>query len=137
MATRTFALEVVTPDRTVFSGEAASLVAPGSEGYFGVMADHAPMVAGLAAGVIKLKEGTGKETVMAVGGGFFEVAANHAIMLADTAELAGEIDRGRAEAALQRARTRLTGGEPGADRTRARAALTRAEARLKAAVFSQ
>jgi F-type H+-transporting ATPase subunit epsilon len=133
MPDKNFRLDIVTPERLVFSGEVTSIVAPGVSGYFGIMANHQPLIVALNAGVLRFEEAVGGQTVMAIGGGFFEVSHNRAIVLADTAELAREIDAQRARSAMQRAKDRLMGkSEEKVDADRARAALQRASARLRA-----
>ncbi|MFA0763418.1 MAG: hypothetical protein XFASWVDF_001140 [Candidatus Fervidibacter sp.] len=132
---RTFTVEVVTPERVLFSSDqVVSLMAPGWEGSFGVMALHAPMVVALRTGVITLKLADGEEVRIATTGGFFEVADNRAVILCDVAELDREIDVERARRALQRALERLRNfQDPTIDRERAQQARDRAMARLKAA----
>ncbi len=127
----TFRLQVATPEKPVFSGQARSLVAPGAEGYFGVLANHAPMVALLAVGDLTVWAGDGTETHVAVNGGVLEVSGNSVTVLADTAELASQIDEQRAQRALERARKRLEEHAPDTDRARAQAALARALNRLR------
>ncbi|GBC99335.1 ATP synthase epsilon chain [bacterium HR17] len=132
---RTFTLEVVTPERVLFSSDqVVSVTAPGWEGSFGVMALHAPMVVALRTGVITVKLADGEEVHIATTGGFFEVADNRAVILCDVAELDREIDVERARRALQRAVERLRNfQDPAIDRERAQRAKERAMARLKAA----
>lgn len=130
---KAYQLEIVTPERLVFSGEVVSLSAPGVEGGFGVLANHTPFMSALEAGVIRLEDALGVEARIAISGGFFEVSKNHAIVLAEAAELAAEVDRDRARTALQRARELLSHPTAGIDLDRARRAAHRAEARLKAA----
>ena len=127
-----FMLEIITPERRVLSEEVTSLVVPTADGYVGVLAHHAPMVAGVAIGVLRYRRDDAWHAV-AVSGGFMEVADNRAVVLARTAELAGEIDVMRAEAALQRARERLADRSAGIDHTRAENAMLRALARIRAA----
>jgi len=129
----TFSLQVVTPDHTVYSGEIVSLVAPGVEGYVGVLAHHAPMLVGLAPGLLELTAPTGERLVYAITGGFLQVAANKAIVLADAAETPEEIDVRRAREALERAQARLQQAQVDIDVDRARAALMRALNRLRVA----
>ncbi|MFA0758555.1 MAG: hypothetical protein NOOUEUKL_001221 [Candidatus Fervidibacter sp.] len=132
---RTFTVEVVTPERVLFSSdEVVSVTAPGWEGSFGVMALHAPMVVALRTGVVTIKLADGEEVRIATTGGFFEVADNRAVILCDVAELDREIDVERARRALQRALERLRNfQDPTIDRERAQQARDRAMARLKAA----
>ncbi len=127
-----FEFQVITPERVVISMETSSLVVPGAEGYLGFLPDHAPMVVLLKPGVVKYKVGS-EYRRMAVTGGFMEMANNKAVILADAAELAEEIDVMRARRALERARERLASRQEGIDFARARAALERAVARIRAA----
>jgi len=139
MADRTFALEIVTPDRMVVSDDTVtSLVAPGSEGYLGVLANHAPLLVELKVGEVDVKRADDSESMIAVSGGFMEVGGNRAIILADTAELAAEIDVPRAEEAKRRAQERLSRrSEPEVDSARAESALVRALNRLHVAAHGR
>jgi F-type H+-transporting ATPase subunit epsilon len=128
-----FQLKVVTPERVVLQSNVVSVTAPGADGYFGVLAHHASMLAEIGVGKLVAQSEGGAETVMAVSGGFSEVRHNEMTVLADSAELKHEIDLARAEEALQRARGRLTEPNPGTDFSRAEAALARALNRLDVA----
>ncbi|MBS4025937.1 MAG: F0F1 ATP synthase subunit epsilon [Clostridia bacterium] len=124
-------LEVVTPERKVFSEEVSGIVVPATEGSLGVLSNHAPLITGLQIGVIKFTQ-EGKIRKMAISGGFMEVKENKVIVLADTAELGSEIDVLRAKEAKERAEKRLTDREASIDYGRVHLALHRALARLKA-----
>ena len=127
-----FALEIVTPERVIYSGQVASLQAPGSEGSFGVLAGHMPLLASLQVGLLRVAEEGGNEVQMAVSGGFTEVGREQVTVLAETAERAEEVDIQRAESSRQRAEERLARRhEEQVDVTRAQAALSRAINRLK------
>lgn len=128
---RTFHLEIVTPDRALLSEEVVSIVAPGVEGYLGVLANHAPLVTELGVGILRIRYPDDTEENVAVSGGFMEVANNRVLVLADAAERPQDIDIQRAKEALIRARQRLH--DPTMDHERARAALERAINRLKVA----
>ena len=129
-----FALEVVTPERVAYSGQVASLQAPGSEGSFGVLAGHIPLLTSLQIGRLRFVEEDGSEVQMAISGGFVEVGREQVAVLAETAERVEEIDVERAEAARARAEERLARArEKRVDVARAAAALARALNRLKAA----
>jgi len=104
MAARTFTLDIVTPDRVVVSDEAVSLRAPGVQGSFGVLVNHAPLLTELATGELEYRRENGQEIRLAVSGGFLQVFDNKITVLADAAERATEIDVTRARAALDRAR---------------------------------
>ncbi len=128
---KVFHLEVVTPDRALLSEEVVSIVAPGVEGYLGVLANHAPLVTELGVGILRVRYPDDTEENVAVAGGFMEVANNRVLVLADAAERSQDIDIQRAKEALLRARQRLH--DPTVDRERARAALEHAINRLKVA----
>lgn len=128
---KSFHLEIVTPDRSLLSEEVVSLVAPGVEGYLGVLANHAPLVTELGVGILRLRYPDDTEENVAISGGFMEVANNRVLVLADAAERPQDIDIQRAKEALLRARQRLY--DPTMDHERARAALERAINRLKVA----
>lgn len=129
----TLRLEVVTPARTVIEAEAESITVPGAQGRLGFLAGHAPIVAGLSLGIVEYGPAHGEKQRMAITGGFVEVADNKVSVLADAAELAGEIDVARAMAAKERAERRLRERAANIDRARAEAALARAVNRLRAA----
>ena len=118
----------------VVSAEVDEVVAPGSEGYFGVLPGHAPFLATLGSGEVMYRIGR-DEHHLAVHGGFAEVRTDKVIILADSAERPDEIDRARAEKALERAETRLggRGGEENVDFNRARSTAARAFTRLSVA----
>lgn len=127
-----FTLEILTPDRIVYSGEASYLRAPGTEGSFGVLANHIPFLTTLDIGEIEVEIGN-KKRFFATGGGFVEVLNNTVSILAETAEAAEEIDIERANQAKIRAERRLHERSGEVNVARARAALTRALTRLKVA----
>jgi len=132
----TFTLQVVTPEREVYSGQVEQISLPGLEGSFGVLRNHAPLIAALEPGLVEIFDAEGHEIRMAIGGGFFQVAQNQAMVLADSAETAAEINVERARAAESRARSRLTGhvdGDFQLQRERAESALRRAQARMRVA----
>ncbi|MBE3599449.1 MAG: F0F1 ATP synthase subunit epsilon [Limnochordaceae bacterium] len=126
-------LEVVTPQRVVLRERVEAVVAPTDRGYLGVLANHAPMVAALSLGIVQFGRYHGPKRKMAVSGGFMEVSGNRVTILADTAELAEEIDVLRAKAARDRALERLRSRAAHIDQTRAERALARALNRLRAA----
>jgi len=130
---KSFKVSIVTPDKPAFEGEALSAIIPGTSGYLGVWANHAPLVGGVVPGVVFLRtDEAGSEKHFAVGEGFVEISDNKVNVMTATCELASEIDVVRAKEALDRARNRLKGMESDLDRERARMAASRAEARIKA-----
>jgi F-type H+-transporting ATPase subunit epsilon len=132
---KSFSVEVISPQRVVYrSSDVVSLIAPGVEGYFGIMANHAPFIAQLGIGVLTLREADGKVVRIAVNSGFLEVSNNRVTIVCETAERGDEIDVERARRAYERAVKRLLDiGNLSIDRERARRAKARAVARLKAA----
>lgn len=126
-------LELATPTRMVVAEAVDEVVIPGSQGYFGVLPGHAPLLATLGIGELTYRNGR-EERHVAVAGGFAEVRNDKVIVLADAAELPGEIDRARAERARDRAEQRLSGrSQDEIDYTRAATALARALIRLQVA----
>ena len=131
MAEKTFILEVIAPDRVVLTDKSiVSVVAPGSEGSLGVLANHAPLMTELNIGEMDFRRGDGTDDAIAVLGGFMEVYENKVTVLAEAAELAEEIDVDRAEAAKVRAEERIQTHAEDIDIERAKAALQRALVRL-------
>jgi len=127
-------LEIATPTRLVVATTVDEVVAPGSQGYFGVLPGHAPFLTTLGTGELTYRIGR-DEHHLAVAGGFVEVRNDKVIVLADTGERPEEIDRTRAERARERAERRLAGrgSQEDVDYTRALAALMRALTRLAVA----
>jgi len=126
-------LEIATPTRLVVAEPVDEVVAPGIEGYFGVLPGHAPFLTTLGVGEVTYRAGR-DERHLAVSGGFAEVRNDKVIVLADAAERPDEIDRARAEQARQRAEQRLAGRtQEEIDYARAACALARATIRLQVA----
>jgi F-type H+-transporting ATPase subunit epsilon len=99
-------LEIVTPERRVLSAAVDEVRAPGALGGFGVRVGHEPFMSALVPGKLTYVEG-GREHDYAVGGGFLQVAEDRVIVLADTAEAAGDIDVERAKRAFAAGQTAL------------------------------
>ncbi|MFI5339203.1 MAG: F0F1 ATP synthase subunit epsilon [Candidatus Methylomirabilales bacterium] len=130
-----FKLEIVTPQRLIVSDEVAELMAPGAEGYFGVLPGHIPFITTLDIGELIYRKGK-DERHLAVTWGYAEVQGDKVIVLAETAERAEEIDATRAERARERAERRIQDwgeGDETIDFTRAQVALQRALTRLQVA----
>jgi len=96
-------LEIVSPDRKVYSGEVKSVSAPGIEGGFQVLSNHAPYVTTLGIGKVKIESTDGSEIIFAISGGIFEVSKNKATILAESIESQEEINADKVKAALARA----------------------------------
>ncbi|MBK34603.1 MAG: ATP synthase F1 subunit epsilon [Gemmatimonadetes bacterium] len=127
-----FELEIVTPERRLYAGTVDRLRAPGTDGGFGVLTGHHPMVASLKTGSVTFSESGASERNASISGGFAEVLRDRVTILAETAELSEDIDRDRAEQARDRAQQRLSRRvNPDVDVVRAEAALERALNRLR------
>ena len=132
---RTFDLSVVTPEGTAFEGEAQMLVVPGAAGEIGVLARHAPLVAMLKAGEIRIRAG-GEWESFAAGPGYFKVQQDRAIVLVDDAVRADDIDVEAARREVEEARElleRAESGEEGIDRWQAEQRLRHAENKVAVA----
>ena len=103
-------LEIVTPDRALLREEVDEVVVPGSEGEFGVLPGHTPLLSMLKIGELWYRQGQEKH-FLAVAFGFVEVLPDRVTVLAQVGERAQEIDIARAERAKQRAEQRLAQGQ--------------------------
>jgi F-type H+-transporting ATPase subunit epsilon len=103
-----FHLDVVTPERSVMSRKVEEVIAPGSQGEFGVLKGHAAFLTTLKHGMITVYDEEGK-IYMAISGGFSEVTPDRVIILAEQAELAKEIDLDLARKDLEVAEEKLRG----------------------------
>jgi F-type H+-transporting ATPase subunit epsilon len=126
-------LDIVTPERLAYSDEVDEVVAPGVDGELGVLPHHAPLLTTLGLGELRIKKG-GSEESFAIAGGFLQVRPDRVVVMAETADMAAEIDLQRAEEARREAERALEAGfvEP-ADLAVARAALQRALLRIRVA----
>jgi F-type H+-transporting ATPase subunit epsilon len=111
---RTFDLSVVTPEGAAFEGEAEMVIVPGAAGEIGVLARHAPLVAMLKAGEIRVKAGNDWQS-FAAGPGYFKVQQDRAIALVDDAVRAEEIDIEEARREAEEARAALERADSGDD----------------------
>jgi F-type H+-transporting ATPase subunit epsilon len=126
-------LEIVTPERLAFSGEVDAVVVPGSEGELGVLPHHAPLVSTLGVGELRYRKG-GEEESFAIVGGFLQVRPDRVVVMAETADMASEIDLEKAQAAKREAEKTLESGpHDGADLAVARAELQQALLRIRVA----
>ncbi len=107
----TIRCEIVSQDRTVFTGDVDIVVLPGASGEMGILPKHAPVLTALKYGIIKVRKG-GKEEIFTVAGGVAEVQPDIVTVLADAAENVQEIDIARADAARVRAEEALAKGLP-------------------------
>jgi F-type H+-transporting ATPase subunit epsilon len=125
-------LQVVSADRLLVDARVDEVEVPGSEGYFGVLPGHTPLLTAMQIGQLWYRQG--QEThYLSIAFGFAEVQPDRVTVLAQVAERADEIDIGRAEAARQRAEERLARPAPDMDFERARMALLKSLVRLRVA----
>ncbi|CDN42950.1 MULTISPECIES: F0F1 ATP synthase subunit epsilon [unclassified Paenibacillus] len=126
----TLLLEIVTPERTVYSKDVNMVIIRGVEGEMGILPNHVPTVTPLKISAVTAKIGSNYENI-AVSGGFAEVRHEKVVILAESAELPGEIDVDRAELAKKRAEERIRNrNKETVDYHRAELALQRALNRL-------
>jgi F-type H+-transporting ATPase subunit epsilon len=126
-------LEIVTPERLAYSDTVDAVVLPGSEGELGVLPHHAPLVSMLGVGELRIRK-DGAEESFAIVGGFLQVRPDKVVVMAETADMASEIDLETAQEARREAeRTLETGYKEGVDLSAARAALQQALLRIRVA----
>ena len=125
-------LDIVTPDKVVLNAEVDYVGAEGVDGQFGILPQHAPMLTALKVGDLYYRQGNETHWVF-VSGGFAQISDNKVTILAESAELASNIDVERAKAAKARAEQRLADPQPELDVFRAELALARAIARIRVA----
>lgn len=134
MAEEKVEFELVTPERLLVSESVDMVTVPGSEGNFGVLARHAPMISALRPGVIEVcAEGRTPSERMFVGGGFAEVTGERCTVLAEEAMELDDIDRARVEEELKNAREDLADAGSDKERAEAERRIAVGEAKLKAA----
>lgn len=126
----TFFLEILTPDREFFRGEAESLIVPFLDGDYGVEAGHEPVVSVLEPGTLHYKV-EGQWHIASITTGIAQIMSEYTTLLVSAAEHPEEIDLNRAKAALERAEARLQKRENDQAFHSAQAALSRAMARMK------
>ncbi len=126
-------LEIVTPERLAYSDTVDAVVLPGSEGELGVLPHHAPLVSMLGVGELRIRK-DGSEESFAIVGGFLQVRPDKVVVMAETADMASEIDLEKAQEARREAERALESGyHEGADLAAARAALQQALLRIRVA----
>jgi F-type H+-transporting ATPase subunit epsilon len=123
-------LQIVTPDRLIVQEQVDEVEIPGSQGYFGVLPGHTPLLASLAVGELWYRKGQEK-FYLSLAFGFAEVLPDRVTILARLAERAEDIDVERAELARRRAEERLSRSTSDFDYERARIALTKSIMRLQ------
>jgi len=132
MSEKVLTVEIVTPQRTVFSGNAVGVTVPGTKGGFQVLHNHAPIVSSLDVGIIKINDGT-TEAIYATDGGFVEVLHNKVSVLVETAERSDEIDVAAIKQQRQQLAERLENTTSFSERDGIKSDIDRLTNRLRAA----
>lgn len=128
-----FHLFIATPEAVLFDAEVSSLKAPGADGYFEVLQNHAALISSLVPGRIEATDKKGEKWIWACADGFIEVFHNKVSVLIDSGELRENIDLERATRDLEKAEKMLESQDPTIDKIRARHSLLRAKNRIKVA----
>jgi F-type H+-transporting ATPase subunit epsilon len=126
-------LEIVTPEKLAYRDQVDEVIVPGIDGQLGILPHHAPLLTVLGIGELRIRKGSDEE-YFAIAGGFLQVRPDKVVVMAETADMASEIDIARAEQARKDAEAALSSSyvEP-ADMANARAALDRALLRIRVA----
>ena len=125
----TLHLEIVTPERMAYSDEVDMVLVPGIDGELGILPHHAPLVSLLGMGELRIRKGADEES-FAIAGGFLQVRPDKVVVMAETADMASDIDLEKAEEAE---RALASGYHEGADLASARAELQGALLRIRVA----
>jgi F-type H+-transporting ATPase subunit epsilon len=129
----TLHLEIVTPERLAYEDDVDMVLVPGIDGELGILPHHTPLVSLLGVGELEIRKGGTSES-FAIAGGFLQVRPDKVVVMAETADLASEIDLEKAQEARREAERMLeTGFHEGADLVAARAQLQAALMRIRVA----
>jgi F-type H+-transporting ATPase subunit epsilon len=130
MSMASMLLEIVTPERKVYSKQVDMVIARGVSGDLGILPNHIPFVTTLKIAPLRVKDGVAEDWI-AVNGGFMQVAKDKVVILAESAELADDINLDRAESAKTRAESRISTKQEAIDFKRAEIALQKAINRIE------
>jgi len=130
---KTFKFEVITPEKVVYSDAVQSISADGTEGSFGVLADHAPLITELKTSILTVNDTNNKTTRFALDRGFLEVVANNVVVLTDACVMEGDVDVEKSRAEKDVAGKTLSSGGSAEEKEKAQATLKRADTWLKLA----
>jgi F-type H+-transporting ATPase subunit epsilon len=129
----TIHLEIVTPERLAYEDDVDMVLVPGIDGELGILPHHTPLVSLLGVGELEIRKGGSSES-FAIAGGFLQVRPDKVVVMAETADLASEIDLAKAEEARREAQRAIESGfHEGADLAVARAELQKALLRIRVA----
>ena len=127
-----FSFELVSPEALVLSGDASEVVVPGTEGYFTVLANHAPLMSTIKPGVVDVKMADGETSQIFVRGGFADVSPSGFTLLAEQAVSLADLDMSDLEAQIKDAREDVADADSEEKKAIAQAALAQLEESLEA-----
>ncbi len=127
----TFGLNIIASDKDFYHGRGSFIVLPEKSGEFAIMAHHANMMMAIVPGEMRYTTEDGETHVVAVGGGLVQVINNRVTVLVDSIERPEDVDRKRAEEALERAKEQLRQKQSMEEYYISKASLARAMTRLK------
>lgn len=130
---KTFKLEIITPENVVYSDSVQSISADGTEGSFGVLADHAPLITELKTSILTVNDANNRTIQFALDRGFLEVMANNVVVLSDACVKEGEVNVEKTRAEKDAAEKTLSGGGSAEEKEKAQSILGRANTWLKLA----
>lgn len=129
---KTLHVDIVSAEQSIFSGAAEMVVAPGEGGELGIMPEHAPLLARIKPGTVRILNAGAEEEVIYVSGGLMEVQPDRVTVLADTSVRAHDLDEAKAMEAERAARDALTNRTGALEVAKAQAELAEAAAQLAA-----
>ena len=130
---KTFKLEIITPEKVVYTDTVQSISAEGTEGSFGVLADHAPLITELQTSIFTVQDTSNKTIRFALDRGFLEVMANNVVILTDACMKEGEVNVEKIRTEKDAAEKRLSGADTAEEKEKAQATIRRANIWLKLA----
>lgn len=130
---KTFKLEIVTPEEVVYADTVQSISAEGTEGSFGVLADHAPLITELQTSIFIVRDTSNKTIRFALDRGFLEVMANNVVVLTDACVKEGEVNIEKVRTERDDAEKSLSGAGTAEEKEKVQAIIRRANTWLKLA----
>ena len=131
MERKSFRLQVMSVNGTFYDGKASEIILPCIDGEYAILADHEELILAIYTGKMIIRDSIGDRTVAIVGNGSAQIANNRVIVLVDTCEKPEDIDRLRAQRALERAEEEMRQNKSIREYYTAQAAMARALTRLK------
>ena len=129
---KTFHVDIVSAEQSIFSGEASLVVAPGEAGELGILPEHIPLLTRIKPGTVRIQQASGEDEVIYVSGGMMEVQPDIVTILADTSVRAHDLDEAKALEAKRRAEEALTNRTSAFEVAKAQAELAEAAAQIAA-----